>query len=199
MDGDLLELITTAARATEAVLAHMHAGDASRATPCPEMDVAALASHLIGGIRGMTIVGAGGELRFDPGADPEVDHTVARAQFRAAVDEMVATFAVPGRIDATYAVPWGSSTGAQLLGFALIEIVVHGWDLARGLGCPPGIDEGVAAATLAGARQWVDDSVRVPGMFGPEVHVAAAAPSDALAAFLGRDPAWTPNEVEERS
>lgn len=50
----------------------------------------------------------------------------------------------------------------------------------------------LALLTCAGARQWVDDSVRVPGMFGPEVSVHDAAPLDALVAFLGRDPAWTP-------
>ena len=41
MDDDLLDLISRAARATEAVLGHMRAGDESRPTPCPEMDVAA--------------------------------------------------------------------------------------------------------------------------------------------------------------
>ena len=75
------------------------------------------------------------------------------------------------------------------LGFELIEVVVHGWDIARSLDVPPPFDDDVVAAALAGARAWVDDSVRTPQLFGPEVTVADDAPVlDRLVGFLGRDP-----------
>lgn len=112
----------------------------------------------------------------------------AAAVFRSAVDRFVAAFAAPGRLDATYAMPWGPTLGVQLVGFELIETVVHGWDIARGLGLELPVDDDVARSTLAGARMWVDDSVRMPGMFGPEVATSSAGPLDQLVAFLGRDP-----------
>ena len=42
---------------------------------------------------------------------------------------------------------------------------------------------------------WVDESVRVPGMFGPEIPVGDVSPLDELVAFLGRDPRLAPGEA----
>ncbi len=193
MQPDLVDLLTRAARTTEAVLAGLGPADGDRPTPCPEMTVAQVAAHLVGGLRGFTVVAEGGELRFEADLDPDLGAEPAASAFAAAVAGLVAAFTPAGRVDATYAMPWGPTTGAQLLGFELIEVVVHGWDIARGLGVDPAFDDDVAPAALFGARMWVDDSVRVPGMFGPEVAApTGAAPLQELVAFLGRDPAWTP-------
>lgn len=194
MPTDLLDLLAHAAGPTEAVLAHLDGESAGGPTPCPEMTVADVAAHLVGGLRGSTTVAEGGELRFDPDQDAGLDPERADVAFRGAVDDLLSAFGRPGRVDATYAMPWGPTTGAQLLGFELIEVLVHGWDVARGLGVALEVDDALVAAASAGARQWVDESVRVPGMFGPEVVVddpGALAPIDRLAAFLGRDPHWT--------
>jgi hypothetical protein len=52
-------------------------------------------------------------------------------------------------------------------------------------------DDELVGAALAGARQWVDDSVRTPQMFGPEVTVPDKAPlMDQLVGFLRRRPDW---------
>ena len=136
-------------------------------------------------------MGEGGELRFDADLEPDLSQEPAADAYRSAVDRLLAAFAEPGRIDSTYALPWGPTTGVQLLGFELIETVVHGWDIARGLGVELVVDDDVVRATLAGARLWVDDSVRVPGMFGSEVLVGDVPPLDALVALLGRDPDWS--------
>ena len=129
-------------------------------------------------------MGEGGELSFDTDLDEEPP---ARS-YREGIDRLLAAFARPGRLESTYSMPWGPATGVQLIGFELIETVVHSWDIARGLGVGLEVDDDVVRATLAGARLWVDDSVRVPGMFGPEVAVSAAPLLDELVAFLGRDP-----------
>lgn len=187
-----MALLRRAADSTERVLRHLGPDDLDRPSPCPEMTVAQVTAHLIGGIRGFAEVGRGGELRFDANLDPDLVREPAAVTFRAATEEMLVAFTPPGRIDATYTMPWGPSTGTQLLGFELIELVVHGWDVARGLGTMLTVDDEVAGAASAGARMWVDESVRVPGMFGPEVHISDGSPLDQLVAFLGRDPAWTP-------
>ena len=192
VDADLLDLLTRAALSAEAVLVRIDPGDDSRPTPCPEMTISEVAAHLIGGMRGFTTVANSGELRFDANADPSFAEERPAVLFRAAVDQLLEAFGVQRRIDATYAMPWGPTTGAQLLGFELIETVVHAWDISRGLNATLVVEDDVVGATLAGARQWVNESVRVPGMFGPEIRVDGATPLEELAAFLGRDPAWVP-------
>ena len=188
---DLLEMLTRAARSTEAVLSRLDEASQARPSPCPEMNVGQVAAHLMGGIRSFTQVAEGGSLRFDPDSELDLGTEPAGVAFREAIEQFTTAFSRPGRIEMSYDMPWGATTGAQLVGFELIETVVHGWDVARGLGIPIVVDDVVVAATLAGAREWVDDSVRVPGMFGPEVAVGVASPLDRLVAFLGRDPAWT--------
>lgn len=189
VDALMIGLLTRAAQSAEAVLGRLEPDEGTRPSPCPEMTVAQVAAHLIGGIRGFAEVGEGGELRFD--ADLDLSREPAAVAYRSAVDRLLTVFAEPGRVDSTYAMPWGPTTGVQLLGFELIETVVHSWDIARGLGVELDVDEDVLRAALAGARLWVDDSVRVPGMFGPEVLVRDAPPLDELVAFLGRDPNWS--------
>lgn len=193
---DLIELLRRAADPTEAVLARLTNAEHDRPTPCPEMTAAQVASHLIGGLRAFAVVGRGGTLSFDASLDPDLTSDQPAAAFRAAVDEMLAAFAGAERLGATYPMPWGPTTGSQLVGFELIETVVHGWDLARGLGIDLGVDDEVAQATLDGARMWVDDSVRVPGMFGPEVAIDDGTPLDRLVAFLGRDPKWRASSAD---
>lgn len=185
MAVEMIELLTRAARSAEAVLARLEPAGHDRPSPCPEMTVAQVAAHLIGGIRGFAEVGEGGELRFDANLDPDLGEEAVAAVYRSAVERLLAAFTEPGRIESTYSMPWGPTTGVQLLGFELIETVVHSWDIARGLGIELEVDDDVVRATLAGARLWVDDSVRVPGMFGPEVPVGNVPPLDELVAFLG--------------
>ena len=158
------------------------------------MTVAQLAAHIIGGLRAFAGVGEGGGLSFDPGLDPDPGNESLARVFRSAVDRLLTVFAEPGRLDASYDMPWGPTTGFQLIGFELIETVVHGWDIAQGLGVEFAVEDDVARATLDGARMWVDDSVRVPGMFGPEVQANGGTPLGELVAFLGRDPGWRDHE-----
>jgi uncharacterized protein (TIGR03086 family) len=190
MDTDMLELLRRAARSTGEVLDQLGPQNQERPSPCPEMTVGQVAAHLVGGLLAFAEVAEGGELSFDAALDPVPGDEPAAAVFRAAVDQLVSAFSAPGRLEATYAMPWGPTTGVQLVGFELIETVTHGWDVARGLGVALDVDDDVASATLVGARMWVDESVRMPGMFGPEVAVGQVDPLEALVAFLGRDPAW---------
>ena len=111
MDHDLLDLLIRAGRSAEAVLAQVDAADDARPTPCPELTVVQVAAHLVGGMRGFAVVAGGGELRFDAELDPRFEEERPAAVFRAAADELLAAFRAPGRVEASYAMPWGPTTG----------------------------------------------------------------------------------------
>lgn len=186
-----LSLFSQAVDAVEPIIASLHEADRGDATPCPELDLKDLVAHLIGGFTGMAAVAAGEPLEL--GDDPDLTTQEAAVAFRRGADLLRARFGEPGATERTFPMPWGPTTGAQLLGFELIEVLVHGWDIARATGTTPDFDPGLVGAALADARLWADKSTRVPHLFGPEVPVSPDAPIlDQLVAFLGRDPAWTP-------
>ena len=70
------------------------------------------------------------------------------------------------------------------------ELVVHGWDLARGTGQPYRPDPVLVRAALEFAERFADLE---GGPFGPSVAVPADAPPfDRLLGATGRDRNWTP-------
>jgi uncharacterized protein (TIGR03086 family) len=73
----------------------------------------------------------------------------------------------------------------------LLDLVVHGWDLARGAGLDGRAEPALAGHVLqyAGTRrpQWEGS-----GLFAPQVATDSGDPTDRLVALLGRDPGWRP-------
>jgi uncharacterized protein (TIGR03086 family) len=189
MNESVLPLLRRAVDEVGPVVAFVAAAEHERPTPCPDFDLKTVTAHLIGGLSSFADVGEGKPFAF--GSDPDLAAVSSATAFHAAADRMLAAFAEPDMETRTFAMPWGDTTGAQLLGFELIEVLVHGWDIARSLDRPPAGDNDLAVAALGGARLWVDDSIRTPQMFGPEVIASAdATPLDQLVAFLGRHPSW---------
>jgi uncharacterized protein (TIGR03086 family) len=189
MSDPIIDLVSSAVLHAEPILAKCTADHLVDPTPCPALDVGHLASHMIGGLVGFADVADGKEMRFD--ADPDLTTQDPRLAFRHAADRLLEAFD-SSALDRTYKMPWGDSIGRQLLGFELIEILTHAWDLARALNIDSTMPEDLATAALESSRLWVDDSTRTPVLFGPEVPVPPAAPvTDRLVGFLGRDPSWT--------
>jgi uncharacterized protein (TIGR03086 family) len=191
VNDDTLLYLDRAIAAVEPMVASVSSSDHSRSTPCSDFDLGTLVAHLIGGLRGFADVGEGAPMRFD--ADPDITTDSLSDEYRKAADRLVAAFRTTGMLDRSFAMPWGHTTGAQLMGFELIELIVHGWDISRSLGRTSPFEDDLVEATLFGAQQWVDDSVRTPQLFGPEVPVPAdALVLDRLVGFLGRQPDWAP-------
>lgn len=88
----------------------------------------------------------------------------------------------------------GVTMPAEIMGMVTLdELVVHGWDLARGTGqefrCEAVDAEAVLAFTAASAEPGADRD----GLFGPVVVVPDDAPAlDRALGFAGRDPRWRP-------
>ena len=73
------------------------------------------------------------------------------------------------------------------------DVFQHSWDLAKATGQDATLDPDRCAAMLAGAEPY-EDAMRQSGQYGPRVEVPEDADVQSkFIAFIGRDPAWTPD------
>jgi uncharacterized protein (TIGR03086 family) len=169
------------------IVAGIQPGQWSDATPCSGLDVRAVLNHLITGNLVFTAL-----VRAEPAPDRAADHLGDDpvAAFHAAGQALVQAFAAPGVLEATYSAPFGTAPGAVLVHVRTVEILGHGWDLARATGQRPDFPAGTVERTLALARQQLADRPAGPGApFADAVPVPGDAPAiDRLAGFLGRRP-----------
>jgi uncharacterized protein (TIGR03086 family) len=164
-------------------------------TPCAAWDVRALLNHLCIVAQFCARV-ARGE-RAEPEYETDFlgdDPAGAYERWR---DEMLEACSAPDLPPRSVFMAGNEMPGAVVLALALMDTVVHRWDLARALGAEPGIDPEVASFVLEQVRPWVPDELRASAPdrttgsvpIGPVVEVPEAAPRvDQLVAFLGRTP-----------
>ena len=116
------------------------------------------------------------------GDDPAAAYAVASA----------AALAAAGTADTltrVHVTPLGDMPGPVLAGFTTLDILVHGWDLAKATGQPAALADPLAGHVLAFAHQALAEEEHRAGRIGPAVAVPADAPvTDRLAGFLGRQP-----------
>lgn len=157
-------------------------GQLAAPTPCAEWNVRALLDHLIGGTW-MFAAAIGGPAGDDPAA-PDAE------RFRAGADALLTTLREPGALDRTAQLPIGPVPGAAMVGVAMLDVVVHGWDIARATGQDTAVPGPLAETVLGFATETVGPDMRGPdGYFAEAVTVADRASSiDRLVAFLGRQP-----------
>ncbi|MER0479099.1 TIGR03086 family metal-binding protein [Streptomyces sp. Edi2] len=125
---------------------------------------------------------------------PRTDHAAGhlgddhRAAFEDSARAALAAFSGSGMLRRTYG-PY-DAPGAMLVQQVVVELLAHGWDLARATGAPTGLAPAVAEETLAAARRIYGAAPRTEGSsFAPERPAPPGAhATDRLAAFLGRDP-----------
>jgi uncharacterized protein (TIGR03086 family) len=165
-------------------------------TPCGDYDVRALIDHLAWAA----------VLSQRAATRTPLEHdwsSLTPAPFLDGVPAEQWAAAVPAELD-TAADAWADPAaweGETLMGttampaevvgpLMLAEFVLHGWDLARGIGAPYDVPADLGVATLA-AVQPVAQMGRDGGWYGPEVPVPADAPAfDRALGLAGRDPGW---------
>jgi uncharacterized protein (TIGR03086 family) len=161
-------------------------------TPCGDYDVRALANHLLGTTEGMRRIGADEELDPDDPWGTAGDHMGAswREDLQQRLDGLVEAWEGPEAYEGD---AMGGRMPKRMVGaMALVEVVLHGWDLARGSGQEVDYDEDVESAALEVMHQ-IGEMGRSQGAFGELVDV----PDDATAfeqalAQAGRDARWAP-------
>ncbi len=150
-------------------------------SPCEEWTARDVVGHVVQSQRGYA-EGAGEQLPAgpDPADDPAGAWSATRAAVQALLDDPArAGRVVEGRMGTT-------SIEATMGRFHCVDLVVHGWDLARATG----VDDQVPSDQLAWVRAQVEqlsDLARQPQAFGPEVQAPEGADETTRTmAFLGR-------------
>src|SRR5689334_16196090 len=159
------------------------------ATPCAEWNVRELVNHVVGEqlwsvplFAGATIAEVGD--RFDGdllGSDPIKTATEAGEAARAVVTE-------PGAMDRIVHLSFGDTPAEEYVSQLFADHLIHGWDLAVGIGADRTIDP----AAVSALQEWFaqrEDLYRGAGIIADRVDLPAdASAQDRLIAAFGRDP-----------
>ncbi|MEU6633301.1 TIGR03086 family metal-binding protein [Streptomyces parvus] len=153
-------------------------------TPCEGWTVRGLLDHLVWE---NTLWGS-----LAQGAPPTGGHTDNHlggdhaAAFDKAAGEALTAFRQPGMLERSF----GPAPGRRVVEQLVIELLVHGWDLAVALGHDRDLLPDLARTALPVVREIYDDLPRTPGgSFAPPQPVPEGAPAlDHLAGYLGRRP-----------
>ena len=165
--------------------------DLTGPTPCADYDLRTLLRHFVG--TSGAFVKAGQTKALDPD-DPWGSHAKLDEQDWA--DQLAGQVEAMGRAWSRPEAWTGSIDGAQMPAAAigelgLIEVLLHGWDVARATGQSLSVSDELGAELLRCLKPTLDQG-RQFEVYGPEVHVAAdASPFTRALGLSGRDPDWS--------
>jgi uncharacterized protein (TIGR03086 family) len=147
----------------------------SAPTPCEDWDVRALVAHLVDECRWAPDLLSGGTVH-DAGdrfvGDPLVDDP--REAWRRASGEARRAFAAKGALDHTVVLSYGEASARDYIWEMTVDLAVHAWDLARGIGDDDRLDAELVRRIHTEAEKDVD-ALAESGLFGPPVPVPTHA------------------------
>jgi uncharacterized protein (TIGR03086 family) len=189
MAFDLPELHDHALTATRRYVAGVGANQWEDPSPCEGWDVRELVNHIVSGnfwagalARGQTIEDVGDRLDGDILGD---DATAAYDESARAASE---AFHAPGAMQAPCAVSYGPVPGEVYLGHRFIDVVVHGWDVAKGTGQDTTLDPELVEACFT-VIEPQKEMLFGSGAFGTDHEPEPGADRQtALLELLGRTP-----------
>jgi uncharacterized protein (TIGR03086 family) len=151
-------------------------------SPCEEWTARELVAHVVetpGMFFGM--VDRPFEITASVDDDPVAAFDQSRRQVQAELDD-------PVRAATAFEGFFGKSTFAEAVDrFACMDLVIHGWDLARATGQPEDMDP-AEVTLLTESVAGFGEMLRSPGVCGPEVPVGDDVDAQTkLLALVGRD------------
>jgi uncharacterized protein (TIGR03086 family) len=187
MTVDLPEVHARALDNTRAIVAAIGDDQLALPTPCEDWDVKTLLHHVVYGnlwvsplVGGETIEQVGDRLEGDILGDDFV------AAYDRSADQAAAAFRASGAMDAPCAVSYGPVPGSVYCGHRLIDVLVHGWDLATATDGATSLPADLVDACLEVVLPQID-ALESSGAFGSDHDVPAGAdPQTRLLALLGR-------------
>lgn len=176
-----MPLMTRAAERTSGLVGAVRHEQFGSPTPCAKFDVKDLINHLEWVAALFESLGRKG---------PLVEQGPYAGDFPERAERMLAAWS---RREAWEGISPGMGLPMTTLAHMyLVDMVVHGWDLARATGQQYEPEPEAVSRALDFTEQMVEMG-RQRGVFGPPVAVPDDAPKfDRLLGLIGRDPAWTP-------
>jgi uncharacterized protein (TIGR03086 family) len=186
---DDLALLERAMDATRRVVHGVRPEQHDGPTPCSAWNVRALMNHLVGGNRFFAARARGEQPELSVLTSDHVGDGEPAAVYDESAQEALAAWRTPGAVDRTATLPSGGA-GPKVINMHLMDVFVHGWDLATATGQDRSLDRDVGQVLYERWHGTVAAEVRGEGgIFGQEVAVPPDAPvADRLAAYLGRRP-----------
>lgn len=168
--------------------------DLTALTPCPPWNLRRLLDHLLEML--MVIAHATEGHPFDPGrrdngplaATIPTPGEEPAAAFETVTGRLAAAWRRPGALDQTCELSFGAVPASVVAGIQLLEVVVHGWDIACTIGRPTRIPDDLANAVHAFAQGAVVTGKRGTAFADPLDVAHPRSASDRLLAYLGRVP-----------
>jgi uncharacterized protein (TIGR03086 family) len=177
MGSDLLDSYAAGSRWT-LDLVKGATGQLDAPTPCDEWDVRTLLNHVLETQRYFAGSARGEDVSPPGPTPPDLLSDEPVADFAAARDALLEAFRQPGVLERT----------GPLLGIALADQLLHGWDVGKATGQDTTMPSGLAEAAYKAIHGMFTDEQR-KGVFKPAVEVDPdASAQDRLLGYTGRDP-----------
>ncbi|MHB1988937.1 MAG: TIGR03086 family metal-binding protein [Acidimicrobiales bacterium] len=185
MTTEPTDQLRMALEATEHVIAGVGNDQWTMATPCSAWNVGEVVSHLVSG-NDMFVQIVQGSPLSGPDASAGRPGDLLSA-YRESAEALVRAFCQPDVLSREFTLPMGRVPGIAALHLRITEVLVHGWDLARGTGQVVEFPEALAEAELRFSATKLGDVPPEHSPFAPPQQVAEdASAMDRLAALLGR-------------
>jgi uncharacterized protein (TIGR03086 family) len=189
MGLELPEAHAQALDATRVVVHGIGSAQWGEPTPCGGWNVRELVNHIVSGNLWAAELGAGKSIEeVGDRLDGDVLGEYPAGVYDVSSEVAAAVFRAPGAMKQPCAVSYGPVPGEVYCGHRLLDVLVHGWDVAKATGqdttLPPELVEAVIAVVEPQADMLVGS-----GMFSTDVAAPGGAdPQTRLLAMLGRRP-----------
>jgi uncharacterized protein (TIGR03086 family) len=154
-------------------------------TPCDPWTVRELVAHMVGGNLVVAARFAG-----EPVPDLVADHIGAArpgAAFRASAAKLRTALDIPDVLIRDYTARSGPMSGETLMHLRIVDLLVHGWDLAQATGLEVSLPADLAEQELAYVQTELPNIPNGDKFYGQPQPVPDNAPFiDRLVAFTGR-------------
>ena len=138
------------------IVAHVHAADLARATPCAGWDLQVLLSHMIGQNDGFATAVTAGDAPQSAYTRTPVTASDLASEWRRSAHRVQAAFAHAHTDTEVRLIEINSDNTFPVtaaVGMHLLDTVIHTWDVASSLGNPYRPDDELLEIVAAGAKQ----------------------------------------------
>ena len=200
MTKNLSQEMAAAAAEAANVVNGVPEGTLDAPTPCRDWDLRTLLNHTILWTSYSAERRAHGEsvaedlMTKDFTAEPGFRDDYARQ-----IDRAVKAWANPQAWEGEIGVMGDATPAADVGAMLIMEMVLHGWDVAKATGQEYACDEAVAAAVLATVEQQAELFRKYQGFADAIEAPQDAAAFDRALRLSGRDPNWKPKSQKLRA